>query len=99
MTELDRTIHEPARLRIMMILSGVDLADFNFLLTALGLSKGNLASHMARLEAEGYVAITKSFNGKIPHTEYRLTDAGRRNLANYWRSLDEIRGAGARVRR
>ena len=68
MTDLDRAIHEPARLRILMILSGVDLADFNFLLSTLGLSKGNLSSHVDRLESAGYVEVRKSFNGKIPHT-------------------------------
>ena len=91
MTDLDRAIHEPARLRILMILSGVDLADFNFLLTTLGLSKGNLSSHVDRLEGAGYVEVRKSFNGKIPHTEYRLTGAGREALADYWAKLDEIR--------
>jgi len=91
MTELDRTIHEPARLRILTILSGVDSADFNFLLTALGLTKGNLSSHIARLEDAGYVKVIKSFNGKIPHTDYRLTKTARNALAEYWTTLDEIR--------
>ena len=58
MTELDRTIHEPARLRIVTILSGVDVADFNFLLETLGLTKGNLSSHIDRLERAGYVDVT-----------------------------------------
>jgi DNA-binding transcriptional ArsR family regulator len=91
MTDLDRAIHEPARLRILMILSGVDLADFNFLLSTLGLSKGNLSSHVDRLESAGYVEVRKSFNGKIPHTEYRLTEVGRKALADYWDRLDQIR--------
>jgi DNA-binding transcriptional ArsR family regulator len=91
MTELDRTIHEPARLRILMVLSGVDRADFKFLLTTLSLTKGNLSAHMARLEDAGYVNVIKSFNGKIPHTEYRLTKAGRKAIAKYWTRLDEIR--------
>lgn len=91
MSELDRTIHEPARLRILMILSGVDTADFKFLLTTLGLTKGNLSSHMARLEDAGYANVVKTFNGKIPHTEYRLTGAGHEALTEYWTTLDEIR--------
>src|SRR4051812_44065633 len=53
--ELDRVIHEPARLRIMTVLSGVADADFNFLLSALGLTKGNLSTHAERLERVGYV--------------------------------------------
>ena len=91
MSELDRTIHEPVRLRIMAILSGVDLADFNFMLSALRLSKGNLASHVDKLERAGYLEVRKSFNGKMPHTEYRLTDVGRTALADYWAALDAIR--------
>jgi DNA-binding transcriptional ArsR family regulator len=91
MSELDRVIHEPVRLRIVAILSGVDRADFKFMLSALGLSKGNLASHIDKLEQAGYVEVNKSFNGKMPHTEYCLTDAGRTALAGYWTALDAIR--------
>ena len=91
MSELDRTIHEPVRLRIVSVLSGVDRADFNFMLSTLGLSRGNLASHMDRLERAGYVEVIKSFSGKIPRTEYRLTAKGRKALADYWTMLDEIR--------
>jgi DNA-binding transcriptional ArsR family regulator len=91
MTELDRTIHEPARLRILTILSGVDVADFSFLLEALGLTKGNLSSHMDRLEKAGFVDVLKSFKGKIPHTEFRLTKSGRDALKEYWAGLDAIR--------
>jgi DNA-binding transcriptional ArsR family regulator len=95
MNDLDRTIHEPARLRIVTILSGVDAADFNFLLDTLGLTKGNLSSHMDRLEKAGYVEIIKSFKGKIPHTQFRLTQAGRDALAEYWTGLDQIRALRA----
>jgi DNA-binding transcriptional ArsR family regulator len=93
MSDLDRVIHEPVRLRIMAILSGVDRADFKFMLSTLGLSKGNLASHMDRLEQAGYVDIQKSFNGKMPHTEYCLTVAGKTALATYWAELDVIRAS------
>lgn len=91
MSELDRVIHEPARLRIVSILSGVDVADFNFLLEAIGLTKGNLSSHMDRLEKAGYVTVKKTFKGKVPHTEFRLTQDGRDALAAYWAELDAIR--------
>jgi len=96
MTDLDRVIHEPARLRILTILSGVSAVDFKFLLSALALSKGNLSAHVERLENAGYVEVLKSFNGKIPHTEYRLTAAGREALANYWSALDRIRAGTGR---
>ena len=88
---LDEHIHEPARLLIMTILSGVGSADFVMLLTTTALTRGNLSSHIARLERIGYVDVLKGFLGKIPHTEYRLTPAGRDALAQYWVQLDEIR--------
>ncbi|NIA15222.1 MAG: helix-turn-helix domain-containing protein [Nitrospiraceae bacterium] len=91
MSGLDKTIHEPARLRILTILSGVDVADFSFLLETLGLTKGNLSSHMDRLEKAGYVDVRKSFKGKLPHTEFRLTPPGHEALASYWDDLDAIR--------
>ncbi len=95
MSELDRIIHEPARLRILMVLSGVDAADFNFLLSALGLTSGNLSSHLDRLEKSGYVEICKSFQGKTPKTACRLSKNGRQALANYWKMIDSIRSLPA----
>ena len=89
--ELDRIIHEPARLRIAMILSAVDRADFNFLVSTLGLTKGNLNSHMNRLERAGYVDVYKTFRGKLPYTEYALTRVGREALDEYWSALDQVR--------
>jgi len=91
MAELDPHVHQPTRLRILMLLSGIDTADFNFVLNTLGLSKGNLSAHMDRLEKAGYVEVTKKFEGKIPNTSYRLTDQGRSSLEGYWQALDEIR--------
>jgi len=78
-----------------MLLSGVDSADFSFLLNTLGLTKGNLSSHMGRLEEAGYVEVTKSFNGKVPNTAYSLTRSGRSSLEGYWRAIDGIRQGGA----
>ena len=91
MDDLDRTIHEPARLRILTVLSGVDEADFNFLLNTLSLTKGNLSSHIDRLEKAGYVNVVKSFNGRIPHTDFSITDQGAQALEKYWEELDAIR--------
>lgn len=91
MNGIDRVIHEPARLQIMSVLIGVDRSDFKFMLTALGLSKGNLSSHIDKLERAGYVKVHKQFNGKVTHTEYSLTKRGRKALGNYWNALDEIR--------
>lgn len=96
MSELDSVIHQPARLRIMMLLSGADSADFNFLINTLSLTKGNLSSHISQLEEAGYVEVTKRFEGKIPHTSYRLTEVGASRLDGYWQAIDQIReSAGA----
>ena len=89
--EIDKIIHEPARLRIMMILSGVESADFNFLWKTLAMTKGNLSSHMDRLEKADYIKVDKGFNGRVPHTDYQLTETGNEALENYWAKLDEIR--------
>ena len=96
MENLNLIIHEPARLRIMMILSSVDKADFNFLLSTLGMTKGNLSSHIAQLEKADYVNVLKSFNGKIPNTSYQLTENGRTALLKYWNALDKIRNLNKR---
>lgn len=74
-----------------MILTGIDLADFNFLQSTLALTKGNLSSHIDRLEKAGYVQVRKSFNGKMPHTDYSMTKAGKKALTDYWTALDQIR--------
>ncbi len=92
--ELDRIVHEPARLRIMMILSGVDKADFNFLLSTLGLTNGNLSRHTEKLESAGFIKVNKTFKGKIPNTGYQLTKKGVRSLTQYWENLDVIRRTG-----
>jgi DNA-binding transcriptional ArsR family regulator len=91
MPELDPAIHQPTRLRLLMLLAGVESADFTFLLRTLGVTKGNLSSHMSRLEEAGYVLVRKTFDGKIPNTSYRLTPQGRKSLDRYWALLDEIR--------
>ena len=92
MAELDAVIHQPTRLRLMMLLSGLGAADFTFLLRTLGTTNGNLSSHMSRLEAAGYVRVSKAFDGKVPNTSYALTSEGHTQLDRYWRALDEIRG-------
>ena len=92
--ELDKVIHEPARLRIMMILAGAEQADFNFLLTTLSLTRGNLSRHIEKLEAAGYLKIEKSFKGKMPNTSYQLTEKGSNALGQYWENLDAIRRTG-----
>jgi DNA-binding transcriptional ArsR family regulator len=83
LAELDRLIHEPARLMIVMILDGVGEADFLYLQREGGFTQGNLSSHLAKLEEAGYVEIEKKFKGKLPLTVCRLTDSGRAAFAGY----------------
>jgi DNA-binding MarR family transcriptional regulator len=92
--ELDKIIHEPVRLRIMMLLSGVESADFNFLLNTLSVTRGNLSRHIEKLESAGYVKVNKSFKDRIPNTSYQLTQKGSKALAQYWMGLDAIRQTG-----
>ena len=84
---LDRLIHEPARLMIVALLSGIEQADFLYLLHETALNKGTLSSHLARLEEAGYVEITKTYRGKIPQTLLRLTPAGRKAFIQYRKAL------------
>ncbi len=87
---LDRVIHEPARLILMALLSSVASADFLFLLKESKLTKGNLSVQLSRLEEAGYLEIEKTFRGKIPHTEYRLTKKGKSAFDLYRKSLGSI---------
>lgn len=80
---VDRLVHEPARLAILTVLSGAAQVEFGFLETVCRLSKGNLSSHLSKLEAAGLVAIEKSFRGKRPLTRASLTAAGGEALARY----------------
>jgi DNA-binding MarR family transcriptional regulator len=79
----DRMIHEPGRLAVLVILNAVEEADFLFLMEQTGMTKGNLSSHTAKLEAAGYIEIEKSIVGKTTRTVYRLTDAGAVALREY----------------
>ena len=81
--EVDRVIHEPARLMVVALLAAVKEADFQYLHQATGLSKGNLSVHLSKLEAAGYIVIEKSFRGKYPLTICRITDRGREVLDSY----------------
>jgi DNA-binding MarR family transcriptional regulator len=89
-TEPDRLLHEPGRRVIMTILYAADSADFLYLLRETGLSKGNLSSHLAKLEAGGYVAIEKTFRGKVPLTICRMTDEGRSAFRRYREYLKRV---------
>lgn len=88
--DIDRVIHEPARLLIMANLSVVREADFNFLMAQTDLTWGNLSSHLSKLEAAGYVAIEKSFVGKRPYTLVHLTEEGQAAFTQYRETMADL---------
>jgi DNA-binding transcriptional ArsR family regulator len=90
MEDVDRIIHEPARLTIMALLSGAEEADFIFLMRETGLTKGNLSSHLGRLEDAAYIEIEKKFRGKIPLTVLRITPKGRAALRTYRKLMNGL---------
>ena len=89
----DRLIHEPNRLALLVVLNAVEEADFLFLMDQTGLTKGNLSSHTAKLEAAGYIEVEKMFVGKIPRTVYRLSDSGADALQRYREHMAGVLGS------
>jgi DNA-binding MarR family transcriptional regulator len=88
--DIDRVIHEPARLLILSYLYVVESADFLFLLRQTNLTKGNLSSHLMKLEKAGYVNIKKKFVQKIPRTLLSLTKEGRKAFHEYSQRMKKI---------
>lgn len=86
-SELDRVIHEPGRLMIIALLAAVKECDFLYLLRETEMNKGNLSSHLGRLEEAGYVEIEKTYRGKVPMTLVRLSDAGRSAFKQYRKEM------------
>jgi DNA-binding MarR family transcriptional regulator len=90
MANVDRLVHEPARLIILAILSTVESADFIYLKRETGLTKGNLSSHLYKLESAGYINIQKTYQGKIPLTICTLTEKGRQAFEGYRQQMKEF---------
>ena len=88
--EIDKLIHEPARLMILATLHVVESADFLWVERQTGLTRGNLSSHMSKLENAGYIEITKEFVDKIPRTLLRITDTGRDALLDYTSNMKQV---------
>lgn len=82
-TSLDRLIHERLRLGIISALAANESLTFSDLKNLMNTTDGNLSVHARKLEDAGYVAVTKSFDGRTPRTDYKLTAAGRRALESY----------------
>jgi DNA-binding MarR family transcriptional regulator len=90
MLAVDRLIHEPARLIILSILSALESADFLYLLRETGLRKGNLSSHLTRLEQADYISIEKTYRGKTPMTICQLTPTGQAAFETYRQQLKDV---------
>ena len=87
---LDPIIHVRVRLGIVSALAVEDSLTFNDLKKRLETSDGNLSVHARKLEEAGYIEILKSFEGRIPRTEYRLTDTGRQALEEYLNHMEAL---------
>jgi len=87
---LDRLIHERTRLAIVSALAVNATLTFNELKQLLRVTDGNLSVHARKLEDSGYIACTKSFDGRVPKTEYRLTANGRRSLEKYLDHMEAL---------
>jgi DNA-binding transcriptional ArsR family regulator len=88
--DIDRIIHEPARLMILALLYVVESGDFTFLMRQTGLTWGNLSSHLSKLEEAGYVEVEKEFVGKKPHTMLHLTGEGREAFQEYRQRMKQV---------
>jgi len=87
---LDRLVHERVRLGIVSALAVNDALTFNDLKKVLNTTDGNLSVHARKLEEAGYIACSKSFEGRMPKTEYRLTATGRRALERYLSEMEAL---------
>jgi DNA-binding transcriptional ArsR family regulator len=90
MPEIDRLVHEPARLAILTVLAACERADFLFLERATGLTRGNLSVQLTRLEEAGLIEIEKTIERKRTLTTATLVRRGRQALNLYWRSMEEM---------
>ena len=88
--ELDRLVHERVRLGILSALAARPSASFTDLKALLGATDGNVSVHARKLEEAGYVACTKSFDGRVPRTEYRITPEGRLALDRYLDHMEAL---------
>jgi len=88
--DLDRLIHERMRLGIVSALAANESLTFNELKKLLKTTDGNLSVHARKLEEANYIACSKSFEGRMPKTEYRLTEAGRRALEKYLNHMEAL---------
>jgi len=90
LSDIDRLVHEPARLMIIAVLYVIDSADFTFLMNQTGMTWGNLSAHLSKLEEASYIKVEKSFKGKRPNTMLRLTNQGRVAFQAYRQKMKQV---------
>ena len=90
LADIDQIIHAPARLMVLTYLYVVENADYVFLMRLTGLTWGNLATHLNKLEEAGYVDIQKTFDGKKPKSILRMTEQGRNAFRTYKKSMQQV---------
>jgi len=90
LADIDQIIHAPARLMVLTYLYVVESADYVFLMRLTGLTWGNLATHLNKLEEAGYVDIQKTFDGKKPKSILRMTEQGRDAFRAYKKSMQQV---------
>ncbi len=95
LAKLDRLVHEPVRLALLTALAQCQSADFTFLRQLLGVTAGNLNTHLCTLEAGGLVAMRRAIRGRMTHTTVSLTRDGRGAIDAHWKQLDALRAAVA----
>ncbi|MCK4817871.1 transcriptional regulator [bacterium] len=88
--DIDKLIHEPARLKLLAQLYVVESADFLFLMRQTGLTQGNVSGHLTKLESAEYIEIEKGYAGKRPQTIISLTKKGRRAFKKYVQSMQQV---------
>ena len=93
LTDINRLIHEPARLMIISLLYVVESADFVWIKGQTGLTDGNLSSHLSKLETAGYVIVEKRLKNKKPNTLLKLSEGGRKAFEKYRKNLTQILGS------
>ncbi len=90
LADIDRLVHEPARLAVMAVLYVLESADFTFLMNQTGLTWGNLSAHLSKLEEGGYIEVEKTFKGKRPNTILQLTPQGRKAFQTYATKMKQV---------
>jgi DNA-binding transcriptional ArsR family regulator len=94
---IDRIVHEPSRLAILVVLDACVKADFRYLQAATGLSKSNLSLHLSKLEEHGLIEIERVFERKTPRTWARASKAGKAAMREYWSRMEKARNAKTRL--